>query len=110
MCNYDQNFHGAWGIISLCRSPYWNRDQGGIKAAPIGNFASNKRMKKIETSIFDQQYRVVAVESDRLLVRGILSGDVLTIMNPDPAVPISQQDYPPGKLIALSDPSTAPLN
>lgn len=67
-------------------------------------------MKKTETSIFDQQYRVVAVESDRLLVRGILSGDVLTIMNPDPAVPISQQDYPPGKLIALSDPSTAPLN
>jgi len=67
-------------------------------------------MKKTETSIFDQQYRVVAVESDRLLVRGILSGDVLTIMNPDPAVPISQQDYPLGKLIALSDPSTAPLN
>jgi hypothetical protein len=61
-------------------------------------------------SIFDEQYRVVAVESDRLLVRGVVSGKVLTIVNPEPEIPIKQEDYPPGKLIALTDPSTLPLN
>jgi len=67
-------------------------------------------MKEAEMSIFDEQYRVVAVESDRLLVRGILSGEVLTIINPKPETPLTQEDYPLGKLIALTDPSTAPLN
>jgi hypothetical protein len=67
-------------------------------------------MKETETSIFEEQYRVVAVESDRLLVRGILSGEVLTIINPEPETPLTQEDYPPGKLIALTDPSTAPLD
>jgi hypothetical protein len=61
-------------------------------------------------SIFDEKYRVIAVEADRLHVRGIVSGKELTIMNPQPEIPINQQDYPPGKLIALSDPSTLPLN
>lgn len=61
-------------------------------------------------SIFDEKYRVVSVESDRLHVRGVVSGKVLTIMNPAPEVPINQDDYPPGKLIALTDPSTFPLN
>jgi len=72
--------------------------------------ASNHQMEETEKSIFDQQYRVVAVESDRLLLRGILSGEVLTIINPEPETPLTQEDFPPGKLIALSDPSTAPLN
>ena len=61
-------------------------------------------------SIFDEQYRVIAVESDRLLIRGILSGDVLAIVNPQPEVPLSPEDYPLGKLIALTDPSAAPLD
>ncbi len=61
-------------------------------------------------SVFDEKYRVVAVESDRLLIRGVISGKVLTIMNPEPEIPIKQEDYPPGKLIALTDPSTLPLN
>jgi len=61
-----------------------------------------------EKSIFDQQYRVVAVKTDRLLVRGILSGEVLTIMNNVPETPLTPEDYPLGKLIALTDPSTAP--
>ena len=65
---------------------------------------------KATKSIFDEQYRVVAIESDRLVVQGILSGEVLTIINPEPASPLSQKDFPPGKLIALSDPSTVPLN
>ena len=56
-------------------------------------------------SIFDEKYRVVEVEGDRLLVRGIHSGDVLTIINPQPEFPISDEEYPVGKLIALTDPS-----
>jgi hypothetical protein len=56
-------------------------------------------------SIFDEKYRVVSVEGDRLLVRGVHSGDVLTILNPEPAIPISRDEYPVGKLIALTDPS-----
>jgi len=67
-------------------------------------------MKTNENSIFDQQYRVIAVESDRLLVRGIVNGEVLTIINPEPEIPLNPEYYPPGKLIALTDPSTSPLN
>jgi hypothetical protein len=61
-------------------------------------------------SIFDEKYRVVAIEGNRLLIRGILSGDVLAIVNPEPETPLTLAEYPPGKLIALSDPSSAPLN
>ncbi len=61
-------------------------------------------------SIFDEQYRVVAIAGDRLFIRGIRSGEVLEIVNPEPETPLSQEDFPMGKLIALSDPSTAPAN
>jgi len=67
-------------------------------------------MEDSKKSIFDQQYRVVAVEGDRLLVRGVVSGEVLTIVNPEPETPLTPEEYPPGKLIALSDPSTGPGN
>jgi hypothetical protein len=53
---------------------------------------------------------VVAIEGDRLVIRGIVSGDVLAIVNPEPETPLTQDDYPLGKLIALTDPSAAPLN
>jgi len=72
--------------------------------------ASNGKMKEPEKSIFDQQYRVVAVEGDRLLVRGVVNGEVLTIVNPEPETPLSLDEYPPGKLIVLTDPSNSPLN
>jgi len=61
-------------------------------------------------SIFDEEYRVVAIEGDRLVIRGILSGHVLTIVNPEPETPLTPEEYPLGKLIALTDPSAAPLN
>jgi hypothetical protein len=64
-----------------------------------------KSFKLFLMSIFDEKYRVVGVENDRLRVQGVHSGDVLTIINPQPEIPISQEDYPVGKLIALSDPS-----
>jgi hypothetical protein len=67
-------------------------------------------MEETEKSIFDEKYRVIAVEDNRLLVRGILTGEVLAIINPEPETPLNQQDYPPGKLIALTDPSTGPRN
>jgi len=68
----------------------------------------NRNVKEaIHKSIFDEKYRVVAVQGDRLLVRGIRSGEILTIINPEPETFLNQEDYPPGKLIALTDPSTA---
>jgi len=60
--------------------------------------------------IFGEKYRVLAVESQSLTIRGVRSGAVLTIINPDPETPLTQAEYPPGRLIALSDPSTAPAN
>jgi hypothetical protein len=59
-------------------------------------------------TLFDEQYRVVAVESQSLIIRGVRSGEVLTIVNPDPSTPLTPAEYPPGKLIALSDPSGPP--
>lgn len=67
-------------------------------------------MKKPKDEIFAEQYRVVAVTPDRLQVRGILSGNILSILNPNPDCPLTAEDYPPGKLIALTDPSSAPAN
>jgi len=48
----------------------------------------------------DQLYRVV---------RTLLSA-VLTIIKPEPETPLNQEDYPLGKVIVLTDPSTSPLN
>jgi hypothetical protein len=58
-----------------------------------------------QTAMFDERYRVVAVDDQSLILRGVRSGEVLRIMNADPMSPLRQEDYPPGKLIALSDPS-----
>jgi len=59
-----------------------------------------------ETAIFDQRYRVIAVDPEGLLLRGESSGDVLRITNADSETPLTEEDYPLGKLIALTDPST----
>jgi hypothetical protein len=64
-------------------------------------------MDGIARELFDEQYRVVAVESQSLTIRGERTGKVLTI---NPATPFRESDYPPGKLIALSDPGGAPAN
>jgi hypothetical protein len=63
-----------------------------------------------QPSIFDEQYRVVAIKGDKLVIRGVVSGNVLTIVNPEPSTPLTPEEYPPGKLIALSDPSSSPTN
>ena len=67
-------------------------------------------MKAAKGAIFEEKYRVVAVESQRLTIRGVRSGKVLTIVNPDPNTPLTPAEYPPGKLIKLSDPSASPGN
>jgi hypothetical protein len=61
-------------------------------------------------AIFDEKYRVVTVENQRLVVRGVRSGEVLTIVNGQPDMPLSEADYPPGRLIALTDLSAAAPN
>jgi hypothetical protein len=60
-------------------------------------------------TIFDETYRVVAVESQSLVICGVLSGQVL-IINTDAEFPLTEEAFPIGKLIVLSDPSTAPPN
>ena len=47
---------------------------------------------------------VVAVPTLVSGLRGVVTGEVLVIRT-DPETPLSQEDYPLGKLIALSDPS-----
>jgi hypothetical protein len=60
--------------------------------------------------IFDENYRVVAVESQRLTIQGVSSGEIMTIINTTPEMPLRQEDYPLGQLIALTDPLTALQN
>jgi hypothetical protein len=61
-------------------------------------------------AIFGQRYRVVAVDERNLVLKGLHSGEVVTIVSADPAIPFTQEDYPLGKLIALSDPSQGAAN
>jgi len=66
-------------------------------------------MRWSDTEFFSEKYRVVAVEAERLIIKGIVTGTVLTIINSDPATPLNTaEQYPLGKLIALSDPSASP--
>ncbi len=57
-------------------------------------------------TIYDEKYRVVAVESQSLVIRGILSGNVL-IIKTDPGFPLTEKAFPLGQLIRLSDPASA---
>ena len=57
-------------------------------------------------AIFGEKYRVIAIDEQNLILRGVRSGEVLTITNADPEHPLTEKEYPPGKLIALNDPST----
>ena len=64
------------------------------------------KRKETTMAIFDETYRVVGVDSQRLILRGLDSGEVLTVINADPETPITEEDYPLGKIIRLTDPST----
>jgi hypothetical protein len=67
-------------------------------------------MKTTGGELFDEKYRVVAVEGESLTIRGVRSGKVLKILNPDPSTPLTSAEYPPGKLIKLSDPASPQVN
>jgi hypothetical protein len=78
---------------------------------PIGSRLARKQsLKEAAMAIFDETYRVVGVETQRLTIQGILSGEIMTIVNTAPGYPLTPEDYPLGQLIALTDPSTAPHN
>lgn len=53
-------------------------------------------------TIFDEEYKVVAVESHCLVIRGVLSGNLLTI-NTDCEFP--REAFSIGQLLTLSDPA-----
>jgi len=67
-------------------------------------------MKRANRELFNEDYRVLAVESQSLTIQGVRTGRVLTIVNQNPEIPLNSADYPPGKLIALSDPSARLAN
>jgi hypothetical protein len=67
-------------------------------------------MKANPWELFDEEYRVVSVESQSLTIQGVRSGQVLTIVTQNSEAPLTPADYPPGKLIALSDPLDRPAN
>jgi hypothetical protein len=62
------------------------------------------------SATFHESYRVIAVDPQSLILRGTRTGEVVTIKNADPATPLSQEDYPVGKLIALTVPATGAAN
>jgi hypothetical protein len=95
----------AWFCFGNAR---WG-DMGSI-VSRMEKLASNQQVEETAMSVFDEKYRVVRVEADRLLLRGVHSGEVVTILNSEPEIPLTQEEYPVGKLIALTDPSGAPLN
>jgi len=72
--------------------------------------ASDSFMKPANRKIFDEEYRVVAVESQRLTIRGVRSGEVMTIDTQHMGTRLTPAEYPPGKLNALSDPTATPGN
>lgn len=59
-------------------------------------------MRFKERDIFEEMYRVIAVENESMTIQGVRSGKLLTIVNP--SGPLNEAEYPPGRLIALSDP------
>jgi|SRR5437667_4633986 len=75
-----------------------------------GSDSASKTYEWSDTGFFSEKYRVVAVEAERLIIKGIVTGSVLTIINSDPATPLTAEQYPLGKLIALSDPSASAPN
>ncbi len=76
----------------------------------VGVAASHSGMNYPESGIFDEEYRVVAVESQSLTIQGVRSGQVLTIVTQNDVAPLTTADYRPGQLIALSDPMRRPVN
>lgn len=63
-----------------------------------------------QPTIFNEKYRVIAVDDQSLILRGIHSGELLTINHVGSDVPLSQAEFAVGQLVALNDPSSGPVN
>ena len=63
-----------------------------------------------DPNLFSERYRVIAVEAERLIIKGIITGTVLTIVNSDACIPLTSEEYPLGKLVVLSDPCASAPN
>jgi hypothetical protein len=72
--------------------------------------ASEFHMKATKKALFEETYRVVAVEDQSLTIQGVDTGEVLTIVTAHSERPLTAAEYPPGKLITLSDPLQRPVN
>ena len=90
-----------WGKLSSVY-PKINAHFAGVLGAQMCIRISH--MKAENRKIFDEEYRVLAVESQRLTIQGVRSGEVLTINTENSETPLTAAEYPPGQLIALSDP------
>src|SRR5438045_9153480 len=69
--------------------------------SPSADLASHSGMKATKREIFDEQYRVVAVESQSITIQVVRSGKVLTIINKQREIPLTPSDDPLRNLIAL---------
>ena len=93
-------------IVKLGRQNFLRfnlKPSGGVRA-------SQCIMNITPCEIFDEEYRVLAVESQSLTIQGVRSGQVLTIVTQNPEAPLTPAEYPPGQLIALSDPWRRPVS
>ena len=106
MCNLIRAYKPRWNVKGASENFLKiNMESLGRDSA---SHSSMKAKKKKEP--FDEEYRVLTVEPERLTIQGVQSGKVLTIVNQTPGVPLNPAEYPPGKLISLSDPSRSPTN
>lgn len=55
-------------------------------------------------NLFEEIYRVVAVESQSLTIEGVRSREVLIIRNENEEIPWTTEEFPLGTLLQLSDP------
>jgi hypothetical protein len=72
----------------------------------LASASTTKQQRRTSMAIFDETYRVVAVESQRLTIQGVASGEIMTIVNAAPETPLTSEDYPLGQLVALTDPAS----
>ncbi len=78
--------NGYWKLqVSPARTPHGDRSRE--------IWHPNLKRKETAMAIFDETYRVVGVESQRLTLRGLDSEEVLTVINADPETPITEEEH-----------------
>ena len=82
-----------------------------VSTRTCGGYAASKKTK---WDRLKWGYSAKNTESSQLKtnvsLKGLITGTVLTIMNSDPGIPLTPEEYPLGQLIALSDPSASTPN